>query len=81
MLYSDKYDSDSGMVSRLRALSLASSMPDRYAGKVGRRLTKATKLSTSAPHKHGGLQQKDEPGSSISKGQSAGEVLTTTNIG
>ncbi|XP_067053198.1 uncharacterized protein [Acropora muricata] len=76
VLYSDKYDSDSGMVSRLRALSLASSMPDRYARKVGRRLTKTTKLSTSAPHKHGGLQQKDEPGSSISKGQSADETVS-----
>ena len=61
-LYSDKYDSDSGVVSRLRAISLASSVPDQYAAKVRRQLSISAKLSSSAPYQQGALQQKDDRG-------------------
>ena len=61
-LYSDKYDSDSGVVSRLRAISLASSVPDQHAEKHRRQLSISAKLSTSAPFQQGGLQQKDRQG-------------------
>lgn len=61
-LYSDKYESDSGVVSRLRAISLASSVPDQYAAKVKRQLSISAKLSSSAPFQQGALQHKDDRG-------------------
>ena len=78
VLYSDKYDSDSGVVSRLRAISLASSLPDQHVGKFGRQLSTSAKLSTSAPYKHGGLQQKDEPGNVVSHAQVTGELKVSS---
>lgn len=81
VLYSDKYDSDSGVVSRLRAISLASSLPDQHVGKFGRQLSTSAKLSTSAPYKHGGLQQKDEPGNVVSHAQVTGAVASTLASG
>ena len=56
-LYSDKCDSDSGVVARLRALSLASSVPDQYSEKVKRHASIPTKLSSSAPYQQGALQR------------------------
>ncbi|KAL9975174.1 hypothetical protein ACROYT_G012301 [Oculina patagonica] len=64
-LYSDKYESDSGVVSKLRAFSLASSVPDQYAAKVKRQLSISAKLSSSAPYQQGALQQKDDRGNVI----------------
>ena len=64
-LYSDKYDSDPGVVSRLRAISLASSVPDQYAAKVRRQLSISAKLSSSAPYQQGALQQKDDRGNAM----------------
>jgi len=64
-LYSDKYDSDPGVVSRLRAISLASSVPDQYAARVRRQLSISAKLSSSAPYQQGALQQKDDRGNAM----------------
>ena len=61
-MYSDKYESDSGLVSRLRAFSLASSMPDQHAGKVMRQYSMSAQLSSSAPYQQGALQRKGERG-------------------
>ncbi|KAJ7360643.1 hypothetical protein OS493_015753 [Desmophyllum pertusum] len=61
-LYADKYESDSGVVSRLRAISLASSVPDQYAAKIKRQLSISAKLSSSAPYQQGALQQKGDRG-------------------
>lgn len=57
-LYSDKYDSDTGVVSRLRAISLGSSLPDQHLGKGKRK--SSFKLSSSVPYQQGALQQKTE---------------------
>ena len=61
-LYSDKYESDPGVVSRLRAISLASSVPDQHAAKFKRQMSISAKLSCSAPYQQGALQQKGDRG-------------------
>ena len=70
-LYSDKYESDPGVVSRLRAISLASSVPDQHAAKFKRQMSISAKLSSSAPYRQKGdrgnvmaLQTGTEAGSS-----------------
>ena len=75
-LYSDKYDSDPGVVSRLRAISLASSFPDQYAAKVRRQLSISAKLSSSAPYQQGALQQKDDRGNAMAL-QTASEAASS----
>ena len=78
--YSDKYESDSGMVSRLRAISLASSVPDQYAAKVRRQLSTQAKLSSSAPYQQGALQQKCDRGDVVALKTGAEAVLPTTGL-
>ena len=74
-LYSDKYDSDTGVVSRLRAISLGSSLPDQHLRKGKRK--SSFKLSSSVPYQQGALQQKTERGNVLAQqtgtqGQTAG---------
>lgn len=78
--YSDKYESDSGMVSRLRAISLASSVPDQYAAKVRRQLSTQAKLSSSAPYQQGALQQKCDRGDVVALKTGAEAALPTTGL-
>ena len=61
-LYSDKYESDPGVASRLRAISLASSVPDQHAANVKRQMSISAKLSSSAPYQQGALQRKGDRG-------------------
>ena len=79
-LYSDKYDSDSGVVSRLRAISLASSVPDQYAAKVRRQLSISAKLSSSAPYQQGALQQTDDRGNAMVLQTGAEAALSATGL-
>jgi len=74
-LYSDKYESDSGVVSRLRAISLASSVPDQHAGKVRRQLSMSAKLSSSVPYQQGGLQKGGQ--GNVTPLQTGADVATT----
>ena len=78
-LYSDKYDSDPGVVSRLRAISLASSVPDQYAVKVRRQLSISAKLSSSAPYQ-GALQQKDDRGNVMALQTAAEAASSATGL-
>lgn len=78
-LYSDKYDSDPGVVSRLRAISLASSVPDQYAAKVRRQLSISAKLSSSAPFQ-GALQQKDDRGNAMALQTAAEAASSATGL-
>ena len=78
-LYSDKYDSDPGVVSRLRAISLASSVTDQYAAKVRRQLSISAKLSSSAPFQ-GALQQKDDRGNAMALQTAAEAASSATGL-
>jgi len=79
-LYSDKYDSDPGVVSRLRAISLASSVPDQYAAKVRRQLSISAKLSSSAPYQQGALQQKGDRGNAMALQTGAEAASSATGL-
>lgn len=79
-LYSDKYDSDSGVVSRLRAISLVSSFPDQYASKVRRQLSISAKFSSSAPYQQGALQQKDDRGNVMALQTGAEAASSATGL-
>lgn len=79
-LYSDKYESDSGVVSKQRAFSLASSVPDQYAAKVKRQLSISAKFSSSAPYQQGALQQKDDRGNVMALQTGAQAASSATGL-